>query len=352
MPDQCLEKKINFVKLTELTDQQTEWIQKNNNNSVFGCLEWYTNIINFECAVKNNNLAQYGFLIVQQQEKLCVAMPVKKSCFGYETVSNFYCPHTSLFFDAKEFNEESAWTMLIVMILSKNNWIRFYIPTISRVQLGWISDIANAKNKQVFAAEYKKNYFAPYSCFEQYWDDRPSILKNTVRRKLKKISKENHHVVIKNNVTISDIEDYWRVYGNSWKIPEPTQCFINWLLQSKLDRSQIVLGFIYLEGVPIASQLWVIADNVASIFKLAQDKKYDALSPGTLLTYRMIQDAFQYNIKMIDFLLGDDDFKDLWMSEYRQFYNIELINNQLFFGKVFSALKLIKARHSAKHQYS
>ena len=61
----------------------------------------------------------------------------------------------------------------------------------------------------------------------------------------------------------------------------------------------------------ICNLLWIISGRVASIFKLAQDKRFDHLSPGTLLTYHMIKHAFERDVSTIDFLLGDDPFKDL-----------------------------------------
>jgi CelD/BcsL family acetyltransferase involved in cellulose biosynthesis len=75
--------------------------------------------------------------------------------------------------------------------------------------------------------------------------------------------------------------------------------------------------------------------------KLAHDSAHDALSPGTLLTARMIEELIADGVEAIDFGRGDDPYKQLWATERRQRIGLMLINPRRVRG--LAAL----ARHDA-----
>ncbi|MBK8121802.1 MAG: GNAT family N-acetyltransferase [Sulfuritalea sp.] len=70
-----------------------------------------------------------------------------------------------------------------------------------------------------------------------------------------------------------------------------------------------------------------------SIFKLAFDPACAAFSPGTLLTAHLMEHVIDHaNVKEIDFLIGDDEYKKLWMSHRRERWGIVACNPQTVIG--------------------
>src|SRR5438270_13277544 len=78
------------------------------------------------------------------------------------------------------------------------------------------------------------------------------------------------------------------------------------------------LGICWRNETPIAAQLWVLANGVASVMKLAHDEEQRSLSPGTLLTARMIEQLLKEPTSEIDFGRGDDPYKLLWAGSCRR----------------------------------
>jgi hypothetical protein len=168
------------------------------------------------------------------------------------------------------------------------------------------------------------NWYLPVEgrSFGDYISARPSALQNTLRRKAKKLDQSGRArieiVTTKANVDKA-IGDYRSVYDRSWKVPEPFPNFIPGLIRVCAERGWLRLGFVFMDGIPIASQLWVVHGAVASIYKLAYDKNFASWSAGTILTARMIEHALDVDrVREIDYLSGDDDYKKSWMSHRRE----------------------------------
>jgi CelD/BcsL family acetyltransferase involved in cellulose biosynthesis len=79
------------------------------------------------------------------------------------------------------------------------------------------------------------------------------------------------------------------------------------------------LGLLHAGPIAIAAQLWIVADSTASVLKLAHDEAHKALSPGTILTARMIAHLLDTErVAALDFGRGDDPYKQLWTTNRRQ----------------------------------
>ena len=69
----------------------------------------------------------------------------------------------------------------------------------------------------------------------------------------------------------------------------------------------------------MAAQLWFVANQVAHIFKLAYDGEYSQFSVGTLLTMKLMEHVIDVDkVACVDFLSGDDEYKQQWMSARRE----------------------------------
>lgn len=182
---------------------------------------------------------------------------------------------------------------------------------------------------------HSKNWQAFSSNGAEYWTNRPSVLLNTIRKKKVKCRKESCKHTFFRTLSSQLKQNYWEVYNRSWKPAEASPEFINWLLDYTSEQGLLRLGFTYIDSRPIAMHFWIVQDGTASIFKLAQDKEFDHLSPGTVLMAEMIDWVYAHDeIHCIDFLTGSDEYKKLWMDECRPLYGLEIFNMKTFRGRL------------------
>src|SRR5262249_56488461 len=110
-------------------------------------------------------------------------------------------------------------------------------------------------------------------------------LREVVRRKGNRLARDGGTLTL---VAASDVEkgiaDYEAVYARSWKEPEPFPNFQPALMRALAQAGWLRLALCAVEGEPIAAQLWVVVGGRATVLKLAHDKAFHRLSPGTLLT--------------------------------------------------------------------
>lgn len=170
----------------------------------------------------------------------------------------------------------------------------------------------------------------PYHCFsnwthepggtnyDAYLASRPARLQNTISRRTRQFLRDGRgelDLVTGGEGLEASIADFVAVYNRSWKQEEPFPEFVPALLRLAAGRGWLRLGIARHEGTPIASQAWLVADGTAYIFKLAHDEAFRQLSPGTVLTARMMRHVIDTDrVQRIDFLSGDDDYKRDWMS--------------------------------------
>lgn len=148
--------------------------------------------------------------------------------------------------------------------------------------------------------------------FEDYWAGRPSRLRNTAERRARKA---NLDIVIHDRFDAQAWADYESVYEASWKPVEGSPGLIRRLAEQEDLAGTLRLGLAYHEGEPVAAQLWLIENGVATIHKLAYRESARDISPGTLLSKEMFRRALDVEkVEMIDFGIGDHPYKAEWMS--------------------------------------
>ncbi|MDZ7588325.1 MAG: GNAT family N-acetyltransferase [Parasphingorhabdus sp.] len=158
--------------------------------------------------------------------------------------------------------------------------------------------------------------------FDSYWQERPGALRNTVKRKTKK---SRVAIRIEREFVEECWDDYCRVYAKSWKPEEGSPDFLEWLARNEADAGALRLGLAYLDGEPVAAQLWTLDNRTALIHKLAHDEAVLKESAGTLLSAAMFQHVIDIDgVDMIDFGTGDDGYKRDWMETVRPRYRLEM----------------------------
>ncbi|MDX1736351.1 MAG: GNAT family N-acetyltransferase [Halioglobus sp.] len=166
--------------------------------------------------------------------------------------------------------------------------------------------------------------------WEGYRESRPSRLKNTIARKTRSFLRDDRgrlEIISDGDRLDQGIDDYNAIYHSSWKRNEPYPGFIPALVSLAADKGWLRLGLAYYDEVAVASQIWLVADGTAYIFKLAYHPDYAGMSPGTVLTAHLARSVLEEDrVHTIDYLSGDDTYKRDWMSERRERYGIAAFN--------------------------
>ena len=103
--------------------------------------------------------------------------------------------------------------------------------------------------------------------------------------------------------------------------------FLRALAEQEGAAGTLRLGIARHQGRPVASQLWLVENGVATIHKLAYAEDAKQLSPGTVLSMAMFRHVLDVDkVEAVDFGLGDDPYKADWMAERRPVYRLEAYN--------------------------
>ena len=163
--------------------------------------------------------------------------------------------------------------------------------------------------------------------FEPYYASLPSRVRNTIQRHRKKLDKQGTWSIEVHSepgaAMEAAIDLFIRVYNRSWKVPEPFPEFVPGLCRTAAREGWLRLGVLCIGEAPAAAQLWLVRDGKALIYKLAYDEAYSQFSPGSVLSCelfrRMLDDE---QVVDVDYLTGDDQYKQDWMRERRERHGI------------------------------
>lgn len=161
--------------------------------------------------------------------------------------------------------------------------------------------------------------------FDQYMAGRSAQLRNTIARKRRKLEREHECEIrmIRGDEVQQGLIDYHTVYRASWKAHEQ---YLDLLDAAAINLSLpdwTRLAVLYIDGRPAAAQLWFVVQGKASIFRLAYSERWKRYSPGSILTAYLMQHVIDSDkVEEIDFLTGNEPYKQEWMSQRRQRWRV------------------------------
>jgi Acetyltransferase (GNAT) domain len=177
-----------------------------------------------------------------------------------------------------------------------------------------------------------ENWFLPTAGLSaaEFYRSRPSRLRNTIGRKLKKAVKEDaldFALYASADALADGLAAYQAVYARSWKQPEAAPEFIPQLARRWAERGDLRLGVLRVGGAPAAAQMWLISGRRATIYKLAYDEAYASLSVGSILTRFMFDRVLDGDRPVeVDFGVGGESYKLDWMSDCRNVVGLVCFN--------------------------
>ena len=183
--------------------------------------------------------------------------------------------------------------------------------------------------------------------YADYFAARSSSLRRNIpyyTRKLERNPRSRIEIITGGEHLERALQDYEKVYKSSWKIPEPFPEFIPGLVEAATNRGWLRFGVVYVDGEAAAAQIWIVHAGTASIYKVAYDARFSKLSVGTILTAKMMEHVIDVDrVSVVDYLTGDDEYKEEWMSHRRERRGIVAFNPRRIRG-AWQAIRNIGGR--------
>lgn len=183
--------------------------------------------------------------------------------------------------------------------------------------------------------------------YNDYMSDRPARLRNTIARKKRKLDREHGYEIrlFGGDEVPQAMSDYHAVYGASWKANEQYAGFLDGIVAAFSRQGWARLAVLYVRGKPVAAQLWFVAHGKASIFRLAYDEAWRRYSPGSILTGFLMEYVIDTDrVEEVDFLTGNDAYKQDWMSERRERFALSCVRNVKPSGRYERFVGLLTSR--------
>lgn len=169
----------------------------------------------------------------------------------------------------------------------------------------------------------------------EYLAGRSANQRSAIRRGARKLLERGGRMeIITNPADVArGMAAYWQVYAASWKQDEPWPVFIDGLAHRCAEQGELRLGLAWLDGRPIAAQLWMVGHGRAEIVKLAYDEMYKELAPGNALTAALLRHAIERDeVRQVDYLIGGDTYKRTWMSHQVERWGLMAYNPRTLLG--------------------
>ncbi len=268
-----------------------------------------------------------------------------------QSMSNYYSPY----FDLITGSENTAQKLMSFFTSFKTELTSYDTINIVPCKPDKAESWCRAFKKIGFHShiyQHSMNWYHPdIRDIDDFWTKRPSRLRHTLQRKKEKMLKSGqYHSQIFSTGSRQELLklliDYHHCYRSSWKNIEPNPGFIDAIAELAWRQDKLRIGILYHLNKPVAGQIWFSEGDTASIFKLAHDRLYTKHSVGTLLTAELVDYVIgQDKITCLDFLTGDDEYKQDWMTHKRPLYGVHGSNMKRCWGLIstlqneFSQLK-------------
>jgi hypothetical protein len=252
---------------------------------------------------------------------------------GLESLANYYSCHFAPMLRDEDETEEVVTTLAERLWEDRHRWEILKLYPLNRDSPVYTGLVKSFRDMGMIVQTYFcfGNWYLEVRgrSYQQYLEGLPSVLRTNIPYNLRRLEKARGRIVIHTDHQGLDqaLDDYEKVYDASWKVPEAAPAFIRGLAHIAARNGWLRLGLIYIDGEPAAAQLWIVQEDVASIYKIAYDDRFAKLSVGTALTARLMERVIDVDkVRVVDYLSGEDDYKKNWMSHRREFWGIVAFN--------------------------
>jgi CelD/BcsL family acetyltransferase involved in cellulose biosynthesis len=316
------------TRLDDLPADAQQWLQQAEAGNFELGLTWFRNLTSTVYA----NDPGVRFVLLREGEQLRALFPLLLQRRGtgpqVSSLANFYTALYEPLMDPLLKPDD----LLPVLLLLKQE-----VPKLNRFWLAPMAPESHAYQTLLQAFRLARwwpfeffafgNWFTrtPAGGWTDYQATRQGDLRGILKRKGLRFAREGGRLeIVKTPEALAPVLDkFLTVYAARWKRNEPFPDFLPGLMQSCAQRGSLRLGLAWLGDRVVAAQIWIVSDGRAEIYKLAYDERFGDFSPGSLLTAKLMQEAMEQDgVAEVDYLIGDDAYKESWMDARRQRWGI------------------------------
>ena len=271
---------------------------------------------------------------VQAENKVMAILPLVKSTgTTLASLKHRYTTHYSLLLAEPEHDQQPVLTCLVEGLSQlplRGLLLEPVAGNDNKINgLQQVMETTGYRCEKLFR-HYNWIYRVKEQSYEEYMAARPARLRNTISRKKRKLDREHGYEIrlFTGDEVPHAMPDYYTVYNASWKANEQYVDFLDGIVKGFSNPGWSRLAVLYVKEQPVAAQLWFVLHGKASIFRLSYDQKWKQYSPGSILTSFLMEYVIDTDkVEEIDFLTGNDAYKQDWMSERRERYALSCVRN-------------------------
>lgn len=336
---------IYYSDWEQLPESASALFEQAENDNIFYSLSW------FKCLTTNGlDEGQTQVLAcVENGDQILAILPLIKSTGNsWNSLSHRYTPRYSLLL-----SDEAQGQVLACLAEGLSQF-----PLKGLLLEPVASDDINLKGLQqaLETAGFHCDYlFRHYNwihrvqgqTYTEYMAERPASLRNTIARKRRKLEREQDYEIrlFTGDDVPAAMPDYYAVYKASWKANEQYTGLVDDMVGRFSRQSWTRLAVMYIKGKPAAAQLWLVCHGKASIFRLAYDEAWKPYSLGSILMAYLMEYVIDTDeVEKIDFLTGNDAYKQDWMTERQECFALSCVRSEKQLGiydRVIDFLKRI-----------
>lgn len=177
------------------------------------------------------------------------------------------------------------------------------------------------------ARTFEKQDISPYYLFAQNYNEMESSWHSSHRgdirrqkKKLNELGKLELKTYMDEKEILNDIEDFFNMHTDKWKsngypamfLNPGNQAFYKEIVCSIGVKGGVHFSKLMIDGMPISYHFGFIRDNRFYWYKPAFKKEYKNYSPGKIHISLLMEALAQQNLKIFDFLIGDEAYKYQW----------------------------------------
>ena len=332
-----------YADWSQLPEGANALFAKSVKDSIFFSRPWFENLVN---TVLEDDQAMLLACVVEGSKVLAILPLMKRNSEHWYALAHLYSSLYTLLV-TKE-NQQEIFNCL-VQGLNRLPFDSLRLAPVAENDL----NMRNLQQTMESSGFECHRYFRFYNwmhrlqgqSFKDYMAARPARVRNTIARKQRKLDREHGFVIrlFTDQHLEQAIADYNAVYQASWKANELFEGFIEGLAHSLSEPGWLRLAILYIDEQPAAAQFWFVAHRKASIFKLAHDDVWRQYSPGSILISYLMEHVIDTDkVEEIDFLTGNDAYKQDWMSERRKRWGMYCAKPRMPGGKADRFVDLFK----------
>lgn len=310
----------------QLPDSANTLFSLAESDSIFFSRPWFENL----AAALDENQSMLLACVVADNNVMAILPLIKCPGKSWFSLKHRYSTHYSLLITQDDRQEVLA---CLAQGLSELPIKGFLLEPVADDDRS-INGLQQALKQTGFSCErifrfYNWIYRVQGQSYVEYMAARPARLRNTIIRKMRKLDREHGFEMrlFTGDEVPQAMSDYHSVYTASWKANEQYRVFLDGIVAGFSHPGWTRLAVLYVKGQPVAAQLWFILHGKASIFRLAYDKAWRQYSPGSILTSFLMEYVIDTDrVEEIDFLTGNEAYKQDWMSERRERFALSCVN--------------------------